>query len=109
MAFKTNYPPRMTFEWFTYTKEWSQIIDSNQDLHIHMLYYEDLKSNPLGEVSRLAEFLKVEYDDQLIRDITDNCNFESLKQANKVVKATGNPNPEMEDFQNMYRKGEVGD
>ncbi|XP_069102706.1 sulfotransferase 1A1-like [Argopecten irradians] len=100
-----------TVDWFQYTKDWHEIIKNNKNLQIHMLYYEDIIKDPIGETRRLADFLKVSYDEQLIKDVSINCNFKNLKKANKEVKAaiTGNPNPEMDDFQNMYRKGEVGD
>ncbi|XP_060068362.1 sulfotransferase 1A1-like [Ylistrum balloti] len=100
-----------TVNWFRYTNEWNEIIANNQTLQIHLMYYEDIKKDPIGETRRLADFLKVDYDEKLIKEVSHNCNFQNLKKANKEVKAakSGNPNPEMDDFQNMYRKGEVGD
>merc|ERR1711894_468448 len=97
-AFYSNYP--YTFEqfihqfqsqselldkWFSYTLDWEKMIDLNE-IPILSLYYEDLKEDPITEITKLAKYLEVKCDEQLIKDIAERCNFQNMKKANDEVK-----------------------
>ncbi|KAJ8309372.1 hypothetical protein KUTeg_014246 [Tegillarca granosa] len=92
--------------WFDYMKYWENVINDNSDLPIHVMYYEDLKQNGTEQIKKLADFLGVRYDDELIEAIHDMCSFNKMKPdkdqiANKDIK-----NDESSSF---YRKGVIGD
>ncbi|KAK3083912.1 hypothetical protein FSP39_005205 [Pinctada imbricata] len=71
------------------------------------------------EVKKLAAFLDIQLSDDLIRDITQNCLFPNLKQANdeikefpsEIQKFIKEQTEVIPDFQNpnIFRKGIVGD
>ena len=92
-------------DYFSYVQQWEDVIQ-NGDLPIHVVYYEDLKSDTCKEIKRIAEFLGVELSDSLLKEITENSKFDAMKAKyssdalSTVVfkKGTG-----------FFRKGEVGD
>ncbi|XP_046569823.1 sulfotransferase 1C4-like [Haliotis rubra] len=60
--------------WFDYVLEWEKDIEAQQDQHpIHIMYYEDMKQNPLIEIRKLAVFLGVHADDSLYSPVAEKC------------------------------------
>lgn len=67
--------------WFDYVRAWE---DVRMRLPSHRIYvgcYEDMHRDPVGEVSRLAEFLEVGASQDLCRDIASACSFQRMKIA----------------------------
>ncbi|XP_021344791.1 sulfotransferase 1C3-like [Mizuhopecten yessoensis] len=65
--------------WFTCTKEWTDGITSNTALQVHTIMYEELKKDTYGEIEKLAKFLEIDYDDDLLRSVVTNTTFDKLK------------------------------
>ncbi|KAK3588698.1 hypothetical protein CHS0354_028908 [Potamilus streckersoni] len=63
-----------------YVVEWEKAMEERSE--IHLIYYEDIKTNCLDEVVNLAVFLGVACTDDVLREISDKCNFEQM-EANK--------------------------
>ncbi|VDI79366.1 Hypothetical predicted protein [Mytilus galloprovincialis] len=94
--------------WFYYTKKLQEMLYDQTNLPIHNVYYEDMKSNPVGEVKKIVEYLGINRADDFIHQVVDKCCFDNLKKADdtKVSALEGIPK---QAFSFMYRKGEVGD
>lgn len=93
------------FNWFYYTKSWLDVLKENGD-NIHCLTFEDLKEDPVREITKLASFLEVEENLELFIDIAEKCSFKNLKKASLSKQELTDDNV---DRQFMFRKGEVGD
>ncbi|XP_045162340.2 sulfotransferase 1B1-like [Mercenaria mercenaria] len=93
--------------WFEYVLEWEDIMASNPELPVHLIYYEDLKENTLQEVHRLGKFLGVENKDGLFEAISEKCQFDNMVKDKKQYLA---PNGAFlgAGF-TFYRKGDIGD
>ncbi|XP_055996317.1 sulfotransferase 1B1-like isoform X2 [Ostrea edulis] len=99
--------------WFAYEKEFEQAEINDTHNAIFTVQYESLKKDPIGETKRLAKFLDVDVNDEIIAEIADKCSFRKLKEANATVKDHSrlsklHPNAR-EIMMKMYRKGEIGD
>ncbi|XP_060086371.1 sulfotransferase 1A1-like [Ylistrum balloti] len=87
--------------WSQYMRGWETDLDTNPDIPRHIIYYEDLKQNPVQEVKKLASYLNVTCTDSFVQDVVDKCSFVNLKKGK-----TGRSDTMMWHF--LYRKGEVG-
>ncbi|KAK3102239.1 hypothetical protein FSP39_009838 [Pinctada imbricata] len=100
-------------DWFKYTLGFDEELKSNKKMKYHMMYYEDIKKDPLKSIHELAKFLEVKCSDQLSMEIADKCSFTRLKHASENLKFdhinNTKPNSEFENPGAMYRKGEIGD
>nr|KAG5690251.1 hypothetical protein BaRGS_026703 [Batillaria attramentaria] len=76
----------------------------NPDHPVFNVSYEDTKEDPVGTITRLAEFLGVPHTPELCRQVADACSFQRLKEADKTKEQHGLIPPAQ-----LYRKGEVGD
>ncbi|OWF54960.1 sulfotransferase 1A1-like [Mizuhopecten yessoensis] len=93
--------------WFDYTLEWQEFIeDTSHRVPILSLMYEDLKQNPVAQVQKVAEFLKIQSDTQLVRSIAEKCDFKNMRKA---VLNKNEAHPSVSDYQLLYRKGQIGD
>lgn len=90
---------------FYYTRSWHAVLKENRE-NIHRLSFEDLKEDPVREISKLARFLEVEENMELFNDIADKCDFKNLKKAAESKLSLYQIR---HDHQFIYRKGEVGD
>ncbi|CAL4143735.1 unnamed protein product [Meganyctiphanes norvegica] len=77
----------------------------------HVIYYEELLSDPLWEVKRLNFFLGTNLTDDQMPGIAQHCNFEAMKQRG-VVPLGYAPDqivqPVMKRDGGFYREGKVG-
>ncbi|ESO94701.1 hypothetical protein LOTGIDRAFT_227335 [Lottia gigantea] len=88
--------------WFDYVKEYEEVCQ-NSDLDILSLEYEQLKKDLINEVRKISDFLELERNEELIKDISERCTFSSMHSRKGHL--TG-----LADGQSiMYRKGDVGD
>ena len=90
--------------YFDHILPWWQ--PSRNDGHILFLKYEDMKHDHAGGVARLASFLDLEVDPQLIETVVTLSSFQSM---------TSNENtnfdwiPQKADKPKHFRKGDIGD
>lgn len=95
--------------WFTYVKSWHNFIKENKKQHrIHVMQYEDLKADPVGEIQRLSEALRHSYDMNLIKSIASATCFERLKAKKDPIASKKNMMFATGKYE-IYRKGEVDD
>ncbi|XP_048730851.2 sulfotransferase 1B1-like [Ostrea edulis] len=117
--FKTFYeaqylgPVKPFGGWFAYEKEFEEAEANDTRGTIFTVHYESMKKNPIEETKRLAKFLDVDVNDEIIAEIAEKCSFRKLKEANATVKDHSrlsklHPNAR-EIMMKMYRKGEIGD
>ncbi|XP_048257283.1 sulfotransferase 1A1-like [Haliotis rufescens] len=85
--------------WFDHFKSWEEVKNTT-DIPILTLHYEDLKEDTFREAKKLCDFLGVERSDDFIRQVCEQCEFNSMKKIKATAKLTGKI---------AYRKGEVGD
>ncbi|XP_033754209.1 sulfotransferase 1C2-like [Pecten maximus] len=94
--------------WFDYTLEAEKAI-KDKELDIHLIYYEELKKNPVATIKRLSEFLGTDCDDAYITKVAEMCSFKGMKKANEEVKDIEKFLFEKDIMKGHYRKGEIGD
>lgn len=94
--------------WFDYTMEWQSFIEDQTDngLPILTVMYEDLKREPVTQVQKLADFLELKREPQLITEIVEKCDFKCMQQA---ILAKNEAHPSISNYHTLYRKGEIGD
>ncbi|XP_076452485.1 sulfotransferase 1A3-like isoform X1 [Babylonia areolata] len=89
--------------WFDYTRDWERVMASDPLQSFLSLSYEDVKENPMAEVTRLSRFLGQNHEESFLRKVCERCDFASMKRRKIESLDTDGENPI------MYRKGEVGD
>ncbi|XP_069132736.1 sulfotransferase 1A1-like [Argopecten irradians] len=94
-----------------YEREWEEAKKTKAITNVHSVFYEDLKKNPVAEITRLAAFLNKELSPQLIQEIADKCSFKSLSEATISGKKGADIVPMIsKNKQNfIFRKGTTGD
>ncbi|KAJ8299466.1 hypothetical protein KUTeg_023526 [Tegillarca granosa] len=109
--------------WFTSTLLWEKALENNPDLNVLPLFYEDLKEDPIREITKMAKFLNVSCTADFIAEIADKCSFKKMKEGDKENRKdelqkmakfiddkmvpTENPTEKISNV--FYRKGDVGD
>jgi hypothetical protein len=77
------------------------------------------KKNPVVEIKRLAEFLEVPFSEKFLQEVSTNCTFRKLKEADDNVKEKAKykkivigANPKFQgdvgkvQYKSFFRKGE---
>ncbi|KAK7020156.1 hypothetical protein SK128_022302 [Halocaridina rubra] len=80
-----------------------QILQKKNHENLHIIFYEDLKADVMGELKKLREFLNLTLTDEELNIARDHASFERMKlreRGGRVFK---------ECLGDFYRKGEVGD
>ena len=90
--------------YFDHVLPWWQA--SQNDGHILFMKYEDMKHDHAGSVARIASFLDLEVDPQLIDKVVRLSSFQSM-----TSKETTNFDwiPQRADVPKHFRKGDIGD
>ncbi|PVD36737.1 hypothetical protein C0Q70_03725 [Pomacea canaliculata] len=88
---------------FTYMRDWEAVINSNPDLPIFVVSYEDLQEDTLEKTKELARFLESTASEEVVKEIVAKCSFNSMKERK------GQQWTETFGEAVMYRKGKVGD
>ncbi|OWF54906.1 sulfotransferase 1C2-like [Mizuhopecten yessoensis] len=93
---------------FKFEKDWEAAKRSKAVTNVHTMFYEDLQKETVAEIKRLAEFLEVPADEELVKDIADKCSFQKLQKAAIAIKSGKVPVTEG-GIKFLFRKGMVGD
>jgi hypothetical protein len=90
--------------YFDHILPWWQA--SQKDQRILFMKYEDMKHDPAGTVARLASFLDLRPDPQLVETVVSLSSFQSM-----TSKENTNFDwiPQRADVPKHFRKGEIGD
>ncbi|XP_069107880.1 sulfotransferase 4A1-like [Argopecten irradians] len=93
--------------WFSWIKDMEEWDTPN----FLCLSYHDLKENTFANVVKLAKFLEVDHDEEFLRSVSENIQFDKLKESHKnATPPTDRWKHVSEDGRlPIYRKGKVGD
>ena len=64
--------------WFSHTKAWWRLSKTHRNIHV--IFYEDLKKNPVLEISKLAKFLGCQHSIDFISKVAEMTSFEKMKE-----------------------------
>ncbi|XP_052819659.1 sulfotransferase 1B1-like [Mya arenaria] len=93
--------------WFGNVLSWETFVKANPSYPVHVIYYEELQKNNVSEIERLAKFLGVDFNDQLVNMVSEKCQFSNMSK-DKLVSDDLRKLLYKGNF-TMYRKGAVGD
>ncbi|XP_071163738.1 sulfotransferase 1B1-like [Mytilus edulis] len=91
--------------WFDNVRNWHKAIQEHKDYPIHVIHYEDMQQNGIEEIRKLAKFLEKPYNEKLLKDIQDKCQFESMQKDKFYDKSHWKENT---NGIGIYREGKVG-
>lgn len=89
--------------WFDNIRNWHRAIQEHKDYPIHVIHYEDMQQNGIEEIRKLAKFLEKPYDEKLLKDIHEKCQFEVMQKDKLQFKSHWKENTA-----GIYREGKVG-
>jgi len=97
--------------WFDWTKKWRDIYlqqlekekEKQEEKHIHWIFYEDLKKNPMDELVKLNDFLDCQLSIDELKTIHSMTTFQNMKEQAKT-RIVDELNSDIH-----FRKGIVGD
>ncbi|XP_060567602.1 sulfotransferase 1C2-like isoform X2 [Ruditapes philippinarum] len=92
--------------WFDYTLDWEKVINDNPGYPFHVMSYEDMKTDSIGEITKISEFLGLKSDPKLISEIAEKCDFSNMKKEKDPLE---NASEWKDGKPGMYRKGQIGD
>lgn len=99
--------------WFDFVLGWERSFQENPQLPVLVMYYEDIKQDPVAALRSLSKFLGTESSSDLLQDIARECSIQKMKQVDRNLKDHLPHHQKLsvsktgENF--IYRKGEVGD
>ena len=67
-------------DWKTHCQKW---IENPFQADIHRVFYENLKSDPAREISKIADFLKIQITSSRLNNIIFQSNFENMQRREK--------------------------
>ncbi|GAB1600159.1 sulfotransferase 6B1-like [Argonauta hians] len=95
---KVNYG-----NYFEYMLQWEKDIKNHPELPILIVKYEELKKDPVGGVTKVAQFLGLPNNSQLFKDIAEKCSFSNMKKVKPQKYSLRSSES------TLFRKGVVGD
>lgn len=93
--------------WFTHVKEWWDAAQRWPET-VLFLCFEDFKEDPEAYIRKIAEWIGVEADDDLIQKTVRMTSFETMRQDPKA-NYSWTESRRASDQPRFMRKGEVGD
>ncbi|KAL5015723.1 hypothetical protein ScPMuIL_005312 [Solemya velum] len=66
--------------WFDYHMQWEKDIRNNPQHSIHIVFYEDVKEDPLKMYAKIAEFLGMSLQPGRLEEIVKLCDFDRMKK-----------------------------
>lgn len=88
-------------DYFDYFRSWEPHLN---DPNLFFCTYEQLKCDTKGIVEKLAAFLGIDLNDQMLGKVLENCSFESMRKDNQRWTSE-----RPKDMPSFIRKGEIGD
>ncbi|KAH6780573.1 hypothetical protein C2S52_011810 [Perilla frutescens var. hirtella] len=76
--------------------------------NVFFITYEELRSDPITHVKKLAEFLGCPFEEEQVEEIVKSCSFEVLSNY-EVNKSEESPSWFQLPYNSFFRKGGVGD
>ena len=77
--------------WFSHTTEWWRLSKTNPNIYV--IFYEDLKKNPVLEISKLAKFLECQHSPEFVSKVVEVTSFAKMKESavknDKTAEKTG--------------------
>ncbi|WAR14893.1 ST1A2-like protein [Mya arenaria] len=70
--------------WFGNVLSWETFVKANPSYPVHVIYYEELQKNNVSEIERLAKFLGVDFNDQLVNMVSEKCQFSNMSKDKLV-------------------------
>ena len=70
--------------WFEHILQWHKFRKNHPEINIHFVCYEEMKANPVLEISKLCKFLGK--DDKIAEDIAYKTSFEQMKSGIKTKR-----------------------
>ena len=64
--------------WFSHTTEWWRLSKTNPNIYV--IFYEDLKKNPVLEISKLAKFLDCQHSPEFLAKVAEMTSFAQMKE-----------------------------
>ncbi|CAG5128482.1 unnamed protein product [Candidula unifasciata] len=86
--------------YFDHVLAWDKVIRSQTDNPVLLVKFEDIKSDPVEVILRIAEFLDVETTREFAEDVASACHFTKMKAKREKAGSFDAV---------MFRKGTVGD
>ncbi|CAN0059913.1 unnamed protein product, partial [Choristocarpus tenellus] len=74
--------------WFDHVLEWYEASKVDPE-HVLFLCYEDMLANPSASVGKIADFVGIAYDDQLLEKVCESSSISSMKGNKKVAQVVG--------------------
>ncbi|XP_050405186.1 sulfotransferase 6B1 [Patella vulgata] len=94
--------------WEDHFLHWKKFKHDNPGYPIHTIRYEDMKSRPVEEIKKMADFLDISCSEMMCQNIALATAFAKMKQQKESLE-----NKFLYAFKSgkeiMYRKGETGD
>ncbi|KAL3871378.1 hypothetical protein ACJMK2_039383 [Sinanodonta woodiana] len=94
---------------YDYVLDWEQAMQENPTHPIHVVYFEDMKSESVAEVRKLTQFMGVYLSDDLIEAIAEKYHFSNMLKDKMGLEDEKFRKIWRDEKPQMYRKGEVGD
>ncbi|XP_052679463.1 sulfotransferase 1B1-like [Crassostrea angulata] len=96
--------------WTNYIKAWTDFKKENPTYPILNICYEKMKTDLKGHVKMIADFLELKPSEELIEEIANKCEFQTMsKFKNSNIPEGMRMVTDVRDKHIMYRKGEAGD
>ncbi|XP_067656227.1 sulfotransferase 1 family member D1-like [Haliotis asinina] len=89
--------------WFDHIRSFEEVCESLDPSRLYIIFYEDLKKNPLEEIQKLARFLEIDLPRDVLEEIVQKSEFSKMKSVKDEITEKWNGKPA------QYRKGIVGD
>lgn len=64
-----------------YEAWWNHVNKFTSLENVHIVHYEDMQEDPIGEVKLLAKYLGKELSEEQIKSVVDFCSFDKLKNS----------------------------
>ncbi|XP_060588074.1 sulfotransferase 1C2-like isoform X2 [Ruditapes philippinarum] len=93
-----------TGSYFDYYNSWEKSLqEQNTNLNVHIVFYENLIKDGLGELKKLQQFLGVTNTEDRLNQILDRCSWRRIKVDVKTGEQPAQP-----DQSELTRKGVIG-
>ncbi|KAK3587621.1 hypothetical protein CHS0354_032829 [Potamilus streckersoni] len=71
--------------WFDHAKSWEKFIKTGHSNTVHIVYYEDLKRDPVNEIAKMGTFLGLSKDMDYYASVAKATNIQNLKSSKEKL------------------------